>query len=114
MLRWQELLNKLEARKSTLSGFNNLMAMFREIESIQEKLKDVQVGTHLVHVFYTNDFQYWAASDHARPSLLCRKVQVYSFCFQPTVVHNSVISEGSAGRHRCTPIVSYPQLSLLL
>ena len=43
MARWKELLDKLEARKSTLSGYNNLMAMFREIESIQEELKEVQV-----------------------------------------------------------------------
>ena len=44
MVRWKELLDKLESRKSTLSGFNSLMAMFREIESIQEELKEVQVG----------------------------------------------------------------------
>ncbi|XP_069119024.1 LOW QUALITY PROTEIN: spectrin beta chain-like [Argopecten irradians] len=40
--KWQELLDKLEKRKLTLSGFNNLMNMFREIESIQEELKEVE------------------------------------------------------------------------
>jgi spectrin beta len=42
-LKWQELLDKLEQRKLTLAGFNNLMAMFREIETIQEELKEVEV-----------------------------------------------------------------------
>ncbi|XP_033735465.1 spectrin beta chain, non-erythrocytic 5-like isoform X2 [Pecten maximus] len=40
--KWQDLLDKLEKRKLTLSGFNNLMNMFREIESIQEELKEVE------------------------------------------------------------------------
>ncbi|KAK7507019.1 hypothetical protein BaRGS_00001870, partial [Batillaria attramentaria] len=42
MVRWKQLLDKLESRKSTLSGYNNLMGMFREIETIQEELKEVQ------------------------------------------------------------------------
>ena len=37
-------MGKLEQRKFTLDGFNNLMAMFREIESIQEELKEVEVS----------------------------------------------------------------------
>ncbi|XP_053397827.1 spectrin alpha chain, non-erythrocytic 1-like isoform X5 [Mercenaria mercenaria] len=41
-IKWQELLDKLEQRKKTLAGFNNLMAMFREIETIQEELKEVE------------------------------------------------------------------------
>ena len=36
-------MGKLEQRKFTLDGFSNLMAMFREIESIQEELKEVEV-----------------------------------------------------------------------
>ena len=46
-LKWQELLDKLEQRKLTLAGFNNLMAMFREIETIQEELKEVEVLFHI-------------------------------------------------------------------
>lgn len=41
--KWQELLDMLNTRKATLSGFSNLMNMFREIESIQEELKEVEV-----------------------------------------------------------------------
>ncbi|KAI8788511.1 spectrin alpha chain, non-erythrocytic 1 [Biomphalaria glabrata] len=55
MLRWKNLLDKLDSRKATLSGFNNLMAMFREIESIGEELKEVEpkvkadnYGKHLI------------------------------------------------------------------
>ena len=44
MKRWKDLLDKLEGRKVTLSGMNNLMSMFREIDSIQEELKEVQVN----------------------------------------------------------------------
>ena len=43
-IKWEELLAKLEERKQTLAGFNNLMAMFREIETIQDELKEVEVG----------------------------------------------------------------------
>ncbi|XP_059148013.1 spectrin beta chain, non-erythrocytic 2-like isoform X3 [Physella acuta] len=42
MRRWKALLDKLDSRKATLSGFNNLMAMFREIESITEELLEVE------------------------------------------------------------------------
>ena len=43
MLRWKKLLDQLDARKSTLSGFHDLMGMFREIESIREELREVEV-----------------------------------------------------------------------
>ena len=43
-MKWEELMGKLEQRKFTLDGFNNLMAMLREIESIQEELKEVEVS----------------------------------------------------------------------
>lgn len=46
--KWQDLLQKLENLKITLSGFNNFMNMFREIESIQEELKEVGVCTNFV------------------------------------------------------------------
>ncbi|GFR60145.1 spectrin beta chain, non-erythrocytic 1 [Elysia marginata] len=42
MVRWKRLLDKLDARKSSLSGFNDLMSMFREIESITEELGEVE------------------------------------------------------------------------
>ncbi|PVD25646.1 hypothetical protein C0Q70_13305 [Pomacea canaliculata] len=42
MARWKQLLDKLEGRKTTLAGYNSLMGMFREIESIQEELREVQ------------------------------------------------------------------------
>ena len=45
-MKWHKLLEKLEARKNLLSGFNNLMNTFREIESIQEELKEVEVCVH--------------------------------------------------------------------
>ena len=43
-IKWDELMGKLEQRKFTLDGFNSLMAMLREIESIQEELKEVEVN----------------------------------------------------------------------
>ena len=46
-MKWEELMGKLEQRKFTLDGFNNLMAMFREIESIQEELKEVEVSQNI-------------------------------------------------------------------
>jgi hypothetical protein len=39
-MKWKKLLDKLEDRKNTLSGFNSLMTIFRETESIQEELKE--------------------------------------------------------------------------
>jgi hypothetical protein len=43
MMKWKKLLDKLEDRKNTLSGFNSLMTIFRETESIQEELKEAEV-----------------------------------------------------------------------
>lgn len=43
MRKWRELLDKLEGRKILLSGFKNTMNMFREIENIQEELKEIEV-----------------------------------------------------------------------
>lgn len=48
MMKWKKLLDKLEDRKNTLSGFNSLMTIFREIESIQEELKEAEVTLSVV------------------------------------------------------------------
>ena len=40
-------MGKLEQRKFTLDGFSNLMAMLREIESIHEELKEVEVSVEM-------------------------------------------------------------------
>ena len=46
-MKWEELMGKLEQRKFTLDGFSNLMAMLREIESIHEELKEVEVSVEI-------------------------------------------------------------------
>lgn len=50
MMKWKKLLDKLEDRKNTLAGFNSLMTVFRETESIQEELKEAEV-TLFIHSF---------------------------------------------------------------
>ncbi|XP_052269284.1 spectrin beta chain, non-erythrocytic 1-like isoform X3 [Dreissena polymorpha] len=40
--KWEELLAALEQRKLTIAGFNNLMTMFREIDTIGHELAEVE------------------------------------------------------------------------
>ncbi|KAL8620004.1 hypothetical protein ACOMHN_015286 [Nucella lapillus] len=79
MARWQSLLDKLEARKSTLSVYNNLMAIFREIESIQEELKEVQSkvvgGDYGKHLQATQDMLAQHSLQEAQLQALTRRVQ---------------------------------------
>ncbi|XP_055956724.1 spectrin beta chain, non-erythrocytic 2 isoform X1 [Patella vulgata] len=60
MRRWRALLDTLEGRKVTLSGFSNLMSHFREIESIEEELKEVEGKVKLTdygkHLQATEDY----------------------------------------------------------
>ena len=60
MMKWKKLLDKLEDRKNTLSGFNSLMTIFRETESIQEELKEAEVKVKIEdkgkHLQATEDF----------------------------------------------------------
>ncbi|KAK7105089.1 spectrin beta chain, non-erythrocytic 5-like isoform X3 [Littorina saxatilis] len=79
MKRWKELLDKLEGRKATLSGFNSQMAMFREIESIQEELKEVQskvVGEDYgKHLQATQDMLEQHSLQEAQLQALTRRVR---------------------------------------
>lgn len=59
MARWKQLLDKLEGRKTTLAGYNSLMGMFREIESIQEELREVQVHLHYISWKLLNLSNVW-------------------------------------------------------
>lgn len=59
MRKWQELLDKLEGRKILLSGFKNTMNMFREIENIQEELKEIEVRNPGLLVIWQNMSKFW-------------------------------------------------------
>ena len=41
--KWKELIDFLEKKKRTLTGFSELLGMFREIETIQAKLQEMEV-----------------------------------------------------------------------
>ena len=43
MLKWQQLMELLEKKRRILNGFNDLLGMFREIESIQGEMKEMEV-----------------------------------------------------------------------
>ena len=73
MMKWKKLLDKLEDRKNTLSGFNSLMTIFRETESIQEELKEAEV-TLSIDSFFTIFFvlenfckNHWLVNDTVKP-----------------------------------------------
>lgn len=59
MRKWRELLDKLEGRKILLSGFKNTMNMFREIENIQEELKEIEVRNPGLLVIWQNMSKFW-------------------------------------------------------
>ena len=42
--KWHELMELLEKKKRTLTGFSELLGMFREMESIQVEMKEMEVG----------------------------------------------------------------------
>ena len=72
-MKWKKLLDKLEDRKNTLSGFNSLMTIFRETESIQEELKEAEVTLSIdsflpfflsLKIFGKN---HWLVNDTVKP-----------------------------------------------
>jgi len=44
MRKWQHLMDLLDKKHRILNGFNELLGMFREIESISIELKDMEVS----------------------------------------------------------------------
>jgi len=42
--KWQHLIDLLEKKRKILHGFNDLLNMFREIESIGVEMKEMEVG----------------------------------------------------------------------
>jgi len=42
--KWKHLMDLLEKKRKTLNGFNELLGMFREIESIAVEMKDMEVS----------------------------------------------------------------------
>lgn len=44
MEKWRHLMDLLEKKKRALGGYNELLGMFREIESIQQEMKDMEVA----------------------------------------------------------------------
>ncbi|XP_041352702.1 spectrin beta chain, non-erythrocytic 5-like isoform X2 [Gigantopelta aegis] len=79
MIRWKKLLDQLDARKSTLSGFHDLMGMFREIESIREELKEVegklQVGDTGKHLQATEDYLQQHSLQETQLEALSKRVR---------------------------------------
>ena len=43
MDKWRHLMELLEKKRRILNGFNDLLGMFRDIESIQVEMKDMEV-----------------------------------------------------------------------
>ena len=46
--KWHELMELLEKKKRTLTGFSELLGMFREMESIQVEMKEMEVGSRTI------------------------------------------------------------------
>ncbi|XP_067682927.1 spectrin beta chain, non-erythrocytic 5-like isoform X3 [Haliotis asinina] len=79
MMRWKRLLDQLDGRKRTLSGYNNMMSMFREIESIQEELKEVEskvkVSDFGKHLQSTEDFLQQHSLHEAQLQTLAKRAR---------------------------------------
>lgn len=45
MEKWRHLMELLEKKKRVLNGYSELLGMFREIETIQLEMKDMEVGS---------------------------------------------------------------------
>ena len=43
MNKWRHLMELLEKKRRILNGYNELLGMFRDIESIQVEMKDMEV-----------------------------------------------------------------------
>ena len=54
--KWKELIDSLDKKKRTLTGFSELLGMFREIETIQAKLQEMKVyiADKPLYVIYIN------------------------------------------------------------
>ena len=44
MDKWRHLMDLLDKKKRVLTGYNDLLGMFREIETIQIEMKDMEVS----------------------------------------------------------------------
>ncbi|XP_052769142.1 spectrin beta chain, non-erythrocytic 2-like isoform X1 [Mya arenaria] len=77
--KWEELLARLEQRKATLAGFNNLMSMFREIETIHDELKEVEnkvsVDAEGKHLQAVEDFLHQHLLQEAQLHTLAKRVR---------------------------------------
>ena len=43
MTKWDKLIGKLEARRSTLVGFKDLVGLFREMDGAHGDMQDIEV-----------------------------------------------------------------------
>ena len=50
--KWKDLIDSLEKKKRTLTGFSELLGMFRELETIQAKLSVIEVSHHVLFTHY--------------------------------------------------------------
>ena len=55
MTKWDKLIGMLEARRSTLVGFKDLVGLFREMDGAHGDMQDIEVLNRLTIYIYTLD-----------------------------------------------------------
>ena len=55
MTKWDKLIGMLEARRSTLVGFKDLVGLFREMDGAHGDMQDIEVLSRLTIHIYTLD-----------------------------------------------------------
>ena len=55
MTKWDKLIGMLEARRSTLVGFKDLVGLFREMDGAHGDMQDIEVLSRLTIYIYTLD-----------------------------------------------------------
>lgn len=57
MTKWDKLIGKLEARRSTLVGFRDLVGLFREMDGAHGDMQDIEVRTTGNKILITKNTQ---------------------------------------------------------
>lgn len=59
MTKWDKLIGKLEARRSTLVGFKDLVGLFREMDGAHGDMQDIEVKKLLEIVYKLKLLRYF-------------------------------------------------------
>ncbi len=62
MTKWDKLIGMLEARRTTLVGFRDLVGLFREMDGAHGDMQDIEV----LSVYVSFQFAKWWALFHSR------------------------------------------------